>query len=475
MKNTKPYLSICIPTYEMSGLGPKYLEQSLNIIVGQSFQDFEVVISDYSENLGIKNVCDKYKLTLNISYHKNTNTQLNESQRMSGNTNNAIKFAKGKIIKILFLDDFLYSRKSIEEIVNSFDLVNDDWLVTAAEHSNDGTTYIRPFYPRYNKKIHLGKNTISSPSVLTIKNSNPLLFDLNLTWLMDCDYYKRCYDKFGPPKILNKINVVNRIGKHQVSNALDGNRKKIELNYVKGKHENNGKKIKLSQVTLVSITSFDTKSAIQALKKSMVGIDFYNVVLISHIKPKNLDIRITFKKCKTTQLRIKDPKNTNDYSKFIAYDLADYIESDFALVVHKNAHVLRPQKWSDEFLKYDYIGAPWSANLHFTKAGKNVRVGNGGFSLRSKKLLKSPSALNLKFTDDNTGYFHEDGLICVYHREKLEKAGIKYAPVPLAARFSGETLCKDSDLEPFGYHDNPIFKPGYLNLQKIFYWMKKLI
>jgi hypothetical protein len=57
--------------------------------------------------------------------------------------------------------------------------------------------------------------------VLTIKNdSSLLLFDEKLIWLMDCDYYRRCYQKFGKPKILNKISVVNRLGSHQVSNSI---------------------------------------------------------------------------------------------------------------------------------------------------------------------------------------------------------------------------------------------------------------
>ena len=45
-------------------------------------------------------------------------------------------------------------------------------MVTASEHSQDGVNFYRPFYPNYNDQIHLGKNTISSPSVLTIKNDH---------------------------------------------------------------------------------------------------------------------------------------------------------------------------------------------------------------------------------------------------------------------------------------------------------------
>ena len=93
-------------------------------------------------------------------------------------------------------------------------------MITACEHTKDGSSFIRPFYPKYNRFIQFGYNTISSPSVLTIKNESPLFFDENLLWLVDCDYYKRCYDKFGKPKILNKINIVNRIGAHQITNTV---------------------------------------------------------------------------------------------------------------------------------------------------------------------------------------------------------------------------------------------------------------
>jgi glycosyltransferase involved in cell wall biosynthesis len=210
MKTAKD-ITICIPTHEMGGLGVTFLAKSFNILINQSFKNFDIVVSDHSKNDEIKNLCESHKEKLNIHYYRNTE-KIGSS---SANINNAITKASGQLIKILFLDDFLYTDKSLEEIIENFDLEKDNWLITACEHSKDGKTFYRPFYPKYNKYIYLGKNTISSPSVLTIKNDSPLLFDENLVWLMDCDYYKRCYDKFGSPKILNKINVVNTTGEHQ--------------------------------------------------------------------------------------------------------------------------------------------------------------------------------------------------------------------------------------------------------------------
>lgn len=222
-------ISICIPTYEMKGRGSKYLEETFDKLKNQTFKDFDIVISDHSKNQDIKRLCEKYQEILDIKYFKNEKN-LGSS---SSNINNAIKKAQGKLIKIIFQDDFLYNEKSLESIINNFDLNKDRWLITACIHSNDETNFYRPFYPKYNKFIHLGNNTISSPSVLTIKNKNPLLFDENLIWLMDVDYYKRCYNKYGYPKILNEINVVNRTGSHQVSNSIISIYTKIkELIYI---------------------------------------------------------------------------------------------------------------------------------------------------------------------------------------------------------------------------------------------------
>lgn len=211
-----PTLSVCIPTYEMNGLGVPYLRQSFDVLRQQSFQDFEIIISDHSHDGAVKSLCSEYEQSLKIHYIHNPH-QVGSS---SANLNQAVKRASGKLIKILFQDDFLYHPNALRDIVRHFDLKTDRWLVTACIHTIDGIHFDRPFHPTYNDKIVLGNNTISSPSVLTILNDHPLLFDEQLLWLMDCDYYQRCYEKFGEPKILDVINVVNRTGAHQISNTL---------------------------------------------------------------------------------------------------------------------------------------------------------------------------------------------------------------------------------------------------------------
>ncbi len=184
----------------------------------------------------------------------------------------------------------------------------------------------------------------------------------------------------------------------------------------------------------------------------MRGIEYKEVVLISDQKPKNLNGKITFKQCPPM-------KNIDEYSKFMLYDLTKYITTEYALVVQYDGYVLRPKQWHTIFLKYDYIGAPWEKDAHFTKDGKNVRVGNGGFSLRSKKLLNIFNDLQLPFTDNGTGFYNEDGMISNYYRKELEQHGIRYAPVEIASLFSCEVICPDSYPKPFGFHKNQRLLP----------------
>ena len=230
-------------------------------------------------------------------------------------------------------------------------------------------------------------------------------------------------------------------------------------------------KSNLKNVTLVAVSGIESRGALHALEQSMKNIEYAEVVFISHNKPENLNPKIHFKQCKPTELVSKDPKSTKDYSHFMLYSLKDYISSDFVLIVHKNAYVIHPEKWDLEFLKYDYIGAPWPPKYLYSQKGNEVRVGNGGFSLRSKKLLEAPTALGLSFETkkNHTIGYNEDVILCATYRDELEQAGFVWAPVKTAAAFSKESWCAESKFRPFGFHD---YKPTIAGL--IPYSIKKL-
>ena len=212
-------VSICIPCYEMENLGATFLYFSLSKILLQTYKNIEVVVSDHSRNDSILEICNDFsKRGLEIIYLRNTEMIGNSCH----NLNLCINSSNGDTIKILFQDDFLYHDNSILDIVKVFEENHDiHWLVTSCCHSENGSTFYNYMDPEYTDNILEGNNRISSPSVLSFRNTDEnLLFDPQFIWLMDCDYYYRMYKKFGLPYYLKKTNAVNRHWKGQLTQKI---------------------------------------------------------------------------------------------------------------------------------------------------------------------------------------------------------------------------------------------------------------
>ena len=438
------FLSIAIPTYEMDGKGSEYLEFSFNKIKSQTFKDFEVVVSDHSKDNSIKDLCEKWSPVLDIKYLRN----LIDVGSSSSNINNAIKNSEGQWIKILFQDDFLFDNESLMNTYNSIVSNNESkWFVSKCQHSNDGETFYRENIPSWNDRMLFGNNTISSPSVLTIKNDDSkLFFDNNYIWLMDCDYYQSCYNIFGLPIIINYVTVVNRTWSNQLTNKISEYVKSNEYLSILIKH----KIIKdLRKVTLVTMTSVDIENTVKAMIHSCRGIVFGDIKFISDVKPESLPPQ--FKYCQIDKMNSVD-----DYSFNIVYNLHKFIDTEFALIIQADGYIVNPHMWQDYFLNYDYIGAPWGLpndDFSFRDPFNNlIRVGNGGFSLRSKKILSLPTELKLEWKS-YFGYYNEDGFFTCHNRHIFEKEGCVFAPLDVAKYFSHEAEIPETHgIEPFGFH-----------------------
>lgn len=87
----------------------------------------------------------------------------------------------------------------------------------------------------------------------------------------------------------------------------------------------------------------------------------------------------------------------------------------------ERAHVFHPHSWSENVLQYDYAGAPSAPQTHSTSIRIEFCEGNGGFSLRSQRLMRPSSELGVSFANNGTGFFHEEGRLCVYQRRRPEE------------------------------------------------------
>ena len=205
----------------------------------------------------------------------------------------------------------------------------------------------------------------------------------------------------------------------------------------------------LKNITLLCMSSVSIDYSVRALLKSSEKINFADIKLISHEKPYNLDNKIKF-------CYIDEINSLDDYSYKMIYELDKYVTTDYALVIQSDGYVINPDLWRDDFLNYDYIGAPFplpNDDFSYRDSNNNIfRVGNGGFSLRSKKLIELPNKLKLEWKPFH-GYYNEDGFICGMYRNIYENHGIKFAPLDIAKYFSHEIETPETkDIKPFGFH-----------------------
>jgi len=228
-------ISIAIPTYEMGNLGVEFLRISLNKITEQSYKNIEVVISDHSKNSDIKNLCDTFSTNLKIKYFNYSKNYGNSS----ANLNNALKNCDGTLIKFLMQDEFLCDSFALEKIKNSFENNTINWLLTGCLYGKNMNTILGKMLPKYSNDIIKGINSIGSPSVLTIRNENIEFFNENFIWVMDCDYYKKLYDKFNKPFIINEYLVFITQHENQLSVLLNDEQKNNEVSELIKKYESN--------------------------------------------------------------------------------------------------------------------------------------------------------------------------------------------------------------------------------------------
>jgi len=206
--------------------------------------------------------------------------------------------------------------------------------------------------------------------------------------------------------------------------------------------------LNLKNVTLIAITSVKLEKTIKALEYSCRGINFGSIKLVSDEKPQNLPEFIKHESC---------PKmsNIDEWNYAAIYELPKHIDTEFAMLIHDDGFVVNPDSWQDNFLNYDYIGAPYPLpqdNFSYRDIDGNlIRVGNS-VSLRSKKLLDLPIQLGLEWKSFH-GYYNEDGYICVNYRHKYLENGIKFANIDVAKYFSHEMMIPEvQGIKPFAFH-----------------------
>lgn len=206
--------------------------------------------------------------------------------------------------------------------------------------------------------------------------------------------------------------------------------------------------LNLKNIDLIAISSVKPLETIKSLNYSSYGIEFGSIKFLTHINKEDLpgaDVEnIEF-------VKIDEINSHSAYSDF-CLKLKNYTSNDFVLIVQNDSFITNIEQWTDEFLEYDYIGAPWTQKQFVDWNLKN-RVGNGGFSLRSRKFLEYSSLF------DSCRGSHEDGFLTNWTWEYSQRFGIKFPSAELALRFSIEHV--ENVYLPenhFGFHGNHVYQ-----------------
>ena len=145
---------------------------------------------------------------------------------------------------------------------------------------------------------------------------------------------------------------------------------------------------------------------------------------ILHINSKNFDI--------------PEINSIKKYSEFVVKKLYNYIDTEYCLINQWDGFILNFNSFDNNFFNYDYIGADWWWK-------ENTSVGNGGFSLRSKKFLEICSIVFSNYEiDKDEDEFFENNI------DLLINQGIKFAPLSVKNKFSVENNLYDNQ---FGFHN----------------------
>ena len=187
-------------------------------------------------------------------------------------------------------------------------------------------------------------------------------------------------------------------------------------------------------VTLLCVDTANHALALRALAVSGAELRFEQTLFLTDSIPAHLDVPPGISVIPITRLASRD-----EYSRFVLKSLLAHVTTPHVLLIQWDGYVVNPAAFEPAFLDCDYIGAKW---FWFDDG---MRVGNGGFSLRSRKLLEALQDPRIELVEA------EDVTIGRAFRPLLEREyGIRYADDAMADRFAFEAAYPTG--KPFGFH-----------------------
>ena len=171
--NNNPYLSICIPVYNMG----KFIERAILSIINQSFQDFEIIIVNDNSNDNSYSLMEKLQIEDSrikiINHNKNLGVYASRAD--------ACLSAKGKYILLMDPDDMLLNQELFEQLYNYNLKLNLDIIeFTVIYQDNEKKTIYKPKEHYFNHYHNFDREIIYQPEL-----SNIIFYDPKTNKIQD--------------------------------------------------------------------------------------------------------------------------------------------------------------------------------------------------------------------------------------------------------------------------------------------------
>jgi hypothetical protein len=195
--------------------------------------------------------------------------------------------------------------------------------------------------------------------------------------------------------------------------------------------------VKIPNTTLIIVDCVDAQRAHETIEKCLKVCSFSDVKLLTS---KEID--------SPYKIKIDPIRSQNEYSEFMLKHIHEYCDTLHMQIVQFDGWIINPGTWTDDWCKYDYMGALFDENPL-----TEYSVGNGGFSFRSRRLMKFVSEHLGPLTGNGYHYFHnEDGVISRGMRGMLKEAGFNFCSTIVARKFSLERCVKGLYTKSYGFH-----------------------
>lgn len=229
-----PKVSICVPTYQ----NQEELQRLVDSVREQTFQEFEIIITDDSKDNQIQEYIaklqeEKDSVADKIRYYHNA-----KPLGHIYNWNEALSYAKGEFVKIMFSDDWFTYSDSLKKMVTALERTPEAGMVFCGSMQvSSKNSYSRKPEEGYVKKLQKDyrylfiSNQIGAPSDTLYRRSLQVKFDEKSNWASDVFLYMEILKK-NPNFVYFKEPLISiGIHDHQYTESFSENDSRIFKDY----------------------------------------------------------------------------------------------------------------------------------------------------------------------------------------------------------------------------------------------------